>query len=204
MVLTRICVGCHSHIRVTGFPRTSKLDVGTQFHASLFITNFFLGTGEKQIFHIMKHKLCPTCSADLKLTKCLSETEAIMQCSRCGKNYHIIENEKIFPKNLNSFNWGAFLLGPWWCFGNKQAGLGVIMICLNGISGIFLILGILAVIAYFVLSIILGIKGNKMAWRDKDWKSTEHFERVQRNWTIAGICVTVIPIILCIIALLLM
>ena len=147
----------------------------------------------------MKHKLCPTCSVDLKLTKCLNETEAIMQCPRCSTNYHIIENEKIFPKNLNSFNWGALIWGPWWCFGNGQAGKGGVILAL-GIASYIPILGILFGIAEFVFHIILGAKGNWMAWRDKEWKSTEHFERVQRNWTISGVCTIVTTIILTVVA----
>ena len=42
------------------------------------------------------------------------------------------------------------------------------------------------VIGLFVPFVLL-FKGREWAWQNKTWESVEHFNRVQRNWTIAGL-----------------
>ncbi len=34
------------------------------------------------------------------------------------------------------------------------------------------------------MAIYLGVKGRELAWRNKRWDSLEHFNRVQRRWSI--------------------
>lgn len=50
---------------------------------------------------------------------------------------------------------------------------------------------------------ILGAKGNEWAWKNNDWDNVEQFEKVQRNWMIAGVVfygiVALLFIMLCII-----
>jgi membrane protein YqaA with SNARE-associated domain len=31
---------------------------------------------------------------------------------------------------------------------------------------------------------VLGFKGREWAWRNKKWESVEHFQRVQRKWSL--------------------
>jgi len=47
-------------------------------------------------------------------------------------------------------------------------------------------IGLLALIPYvgFIVAIILGIKGREWAWQNKRWDSVEHFQRVQRKWSL--------------------
>jgi hypothetical protein len=35
-----------------------------------------------------------------------------------------------------------------------------------------------------VVCIYLGIQGRELAWRNKRWESLEHFNRVQKNWSV--------------------
>jgi len=72
------------------------------------------------------------------------------------------------PPGIKGWSWGAFLLNWIWAIFNKT-WLG--LICLVPYVGI-------------VFGIYLGIKGRELAWRNKRWDSIEHFNRVQRKWSV--------------------
>ena len=76
--------------------------------------------------------------------------------------------DAVVPDEIRKWNWGAFLLGGFWGLGNKTY-----------------VAGLVAFIPYvnFVMSFVLGAKGNEWAWRNKRWDSIEHFQRVQKRWT---------------------
>lgn len=44
------------------------------------------------------------------------------------------------------------------------------------------------------------IKGREMAWKNCDWESIEHFNRVQRRWSIWGVCLVLVSFVLGILA----
>jgi hypothetical protein len=85
----------------------------------------------------------------------------------------------IIPDGIKGWSWGAFLLNWIWAIFNKSY------------------IGLLALIPYvgFLIAIYLGIKGRELAWKNKKWESLEHFNRVQRKWSIWGSCLVMIPII---------
>ena len=62
----------------------------------------------------MKKESCPECRREMKIDKILNETEAIMECQHCKKTFKFTYDEKTFPSNINSFNWGAFFIGGLW------------------------------------------------------------------------------------------
>jgi len=72
------------------------------------------------------------------------------------------------PAGVTGWSWGAFLLSWIWAIFNKTW------------------IGLLCLVPYigFIVSIYLGIKGRELAWRNKHWESLEHFNRVQRKWSI--------------------
>ena len=74
------------------------------------------------------------------------------------------------PEELNRWSWGAFFLSAIWGVGNKTYVALLVFV---------------PVINIFVM-IALGLKGNKWAWRNKEWDSVEHFVKVQKRWEIAG------------------
>jgi hypothetical protein len=41
------------------------------------------------------------------------------------------------------------------------------------------------------MSIYLGVKGRELAWQNKRWESVEHFNSVQRRWSIWGLILIV-------------
>lgn len=74
------------------------------------------------------------------------------------------------PLQVKGWSWGAFLLNWIWAGFNRTW------------------IGLLAIVPYvgILMSIYLGIKGRELAWRNKRWESFEHFNRVQRSWSIWG------------------
>lgn len=77
----------------------------------------------------------------------------------------------VIPPEIRGWSWGAFLLAPVWGIGN----------------GVYFALFTLLLPIAIVIMLVLGFKGREWAWRNKYWSSVEHFNRVQRRWTIAGI-----------------
>lgn len=86
-------------------------------------------------------------------------------------------NEKPpLPESARGLCWGAFLLSWIWAIFNRT-WLG--LLCL--IPGVG-----------FVMQLVLLFKGREWAWKNKKWESVERFNRVQRNWAIAGLLLTII------------
>jgi Tfp pilus assembly major pilin PilA/ribosomal protein L40E len=79
------------------------------------------------------------------------------------------------PAGVKGWSWGAFLLNWIWAIGNRSWW------------------GLLAVIPYigFVVAVWLGFKGREMAWRNRQWDSVDHFNRVQKKWSQWGVGVVV-------------
>jgi hypothetical protein len=72
------------------------------------------------------------------------------------------------PSGVTGWSWGAFMWGWIWAIGNRTW------------------IGLLALIPYvgFFVHIYLGVKGRELAWQNRRWDSLEHFNRVQRRWSI--------------------
>ena len=75
------------------------------------------------------------------------------------------------PDGIQGWSWGAFLLNWIWAVCNRTY------------------IGLLALIPYigFGVAIWLGFKGREMAWKNGNWQSVEHFNRVQRKWSQWGV-----------------
>ena len=84
----------------------------------------------------------------------------------------------ILPNELKGWNWGAFFLNWIWGIGNSV-----------WIAFLVLILGI-------IWMIVLGIKGNEWAWKNKKWDSIEHFKKTQRTWKRWGVGLFIAGIVL--------
>lgn len=118
----------------------------------------------------------------------------MIYCSGCGTEIH--ETAKAcpscgaptgmgsLPEGIRGWSWGAFLLNWVWAIGNRTW------------------IGLLALIPYvnIVVAIILGIKGREWAWKNKKWESVEHFNRVQRKWSIWGVAVVLILAVIAVVA----
>jgi len=91
----------------------------------------------------------------------LSKTEDAENTSGMGKN-------AVIPDGIEGWSWGAFMFNWIWAIGNNTW------------------IGLLALLPYvgFIVAIILGVKGREWAWRNKRWDSVEHFQKVQRRWSL--------------------
>ncbi|MDY0962235.1 zinc ribbon domain-containing protein [Massilia sp. CFBP9026] len=88
------------------------------------------------------------------------------------------------PDGVKGWSWGAFLLNWIWAIGNRSW------------------IGLLALVPYvgWIVVFWLGFKGREMAWKNKQWDSLEHFNRVQRKWSQWGIGITIAAIVLAVLA----
>ncbi|NES42561.1 protein kinase [Moorena sp. SIO2C4] len=104
----------------------------------------------------------------------------------------VFDESVLVPAEIQGWNWGAFCLPGLWCVTN-QVWIGLI-----AWTDLSLVTGFLA---WPVMGIILGIKGNEWAWKSRRWKSIKAFKRHQRGWAITsfviiGIIVTLLFLLL--------
>ncbi len=83
------------------------------------------------------------------------------------------------PEGVTGWSWGAFVLSWIWALGNRTW------------------IGLIALIPYigFIMAIVLGVKGKQWAWQNKKWESVEHFQKVQRRWSIVGFIIFMVMIL---------
>jgi len=118
---------------------------------------------------------CSTCGTQLP--------DGAHPCANCAHSAAAAAfkpGDEPLPPGIKGWSWGAFFMNWIWAIGNRTW------------------IGLLAMIPYvgFIVAIWLGFKGREMAWKNKQWKSVEHFNRVQRNWSICGLVLVVIPVVL--------
>jgi len=129
---------------------------------------------------------CPKCGKEVG--------EDITFCPECGQRLKggvTPENTSgqgelaIVPEEVKGWSWGAFVLTWIWGIFNS---VWIALLCF---------------IPFFSLvwAIVLGIKGNEWAWRNKKWDSIEHFKSTQRSWNIAGIVIFAISIVAAVVAI---
>ena len=95
--------------------------------------------------------------------------ESAVTCPHCGASQvpaDVADGSP--PDGVKGWSWGAFLLN--WIWGPFN-GTWIALLCLVPYIG-------------FVMMIVLGFKGREWAWKNKRWDSLEHFNRVQRLWSI--------------------
>ncbi len=87
------------------------------------------------------------------------------------------------PPSLNKWSWGGFFFGWLWAV-------------FNGIYWpLIVFIPFIGWIASIVISIILGINGNRMAWEKKTWQGVDHFEKAQKSWAKAALIVFLVSIL---------
>lgn len=87
--------------------------------------------------------------------------------------------EDVYPEGVKGWSWGAFFFNWIWAIFNKSY------------------IGLLAFLPYigFIFAFYLGFKGRELAWKNKHWESVDHFNRVQKKWSIwAGVFMLIVLI----------
>ncbi len=111
--------------------------------------------------------------------------ETAIVCPHCGAPQGTTMSGNVpIPDGVKGWSWGAFLLN--WIWGP-----------FNGTW-----IGMLSLVPYvgFVMMIVLGFKGREWAWKNKRWDSVEHFNRVQRLWSIWGVVIVLGSLVIGILA----
>jgi len=125
---------------------------------------------------------CPKCGKEV--------SDEIKFCPQCGQNLKVEVTpdntsgqgeSAIVPEEVKGWSWAGFSLTWIW---------GVF-------NGVLISLLVLIPFPLFSLAwaIVLGIRGNEWAWRNKKWDSVEHFKNTQRPWNIAGIVIFAISMV---------
>lgn len=104
--------------------------------------------------------------------------ESTITCPHCGApqgRSPTSNSDKAIPDGIKGWSWGAFLLNWIWAIGNKTW------------------IGLFAIIPYvgLVMAIVLGFKGREWAWKNKQWESVEHFNSVQKKWSVWGVAIII-------------
>ena len=123
---------------------------------------------------------------------CRKEEQLNRDIAKAAANYKQNTNP---PKCLHKWSWGAFVFSGIWGLFNRVYWpiiTGVVLGVICGLIGSE-ISGV-AYIAMFVISIVLGINGNKMAWEKAkaDGVDSQDFDKGQKGWQKAGIVVAII------------
>lgn len=114
----------------------------------------------------------------------------MIACQACGEDFHetapicphcgAVQKPRVrsnegddLPDGIGGWSWGAFLLSWVWAIGNRTW------------------IGLLALVPLvgLIMLPILGMKGREWAWKNNDWEDVEHFNRVQRKWSIWAIAI---------------
>ncbi len=99
---------------------------------------------------------------------------------RRNRNRSSENEEDSTPQEIQRWNWSAFILGPIW---GIVHGLWWTTLGFLPLLPLPPTLRSIGFIVLFGVMIILGLKGNEMAWRSKQWESPEKFLAVQQRWT---------------------
>ncbi len=78
--------------------------------------------------------------------------------------------ESVLPEELRGLNWGALFLNLAWGIPMK---VPIAWLCLVPFIGFF-------------VPFVLWVKGNEWAWRNRKWRSIEHFRKTQERWSFYG------------------
>ena len=128
---------------------------------------------------------CPHCGAQL--------APGATSCAVCGKATAgiapvildkpvapVIATPDGMPDGVKGWSWGAFFLNWIWAIGNRSW------------------IGLLALVPYvgWIMAFWLGFKGREMAWKNKQWDSLEHFNRVQKTWSKWGVGLALLGVLL--------
>lgn len=103
-----------------------------------------------------------------------------------------------------SWSWGGFLLSWIWALGHACWWPFIVVLSLFLLSIITMIyffpMGVVFVVIqslfHIVISIYMGIKGNVIAWENGCFENIEHFKKKEHGWTVAGIIIWAISIII--------
>ncbi len=88
------------------------------------------------------------------------------------------------PEGVKRWNWAAFLMPAVW---GLFSGVPYTVI----LFGAAFLPPMIQLIVMVCASVFLGARGNELAWRGKKWRSVEHFNAFQKQWTSWAVRLTI-------------
>ena len=90
------------------------------------------------------------------------------------------------------WNWGAFLLCPFWLMNHRRIGRGIVFLalCIIPFGWAFAL----------VMAVVYGIKGNRVASISRDFIDDAQFAKVQNAWRDCGFGVLLLAALLLLVA----
>jgi hypothetical protein len=88
------------------------------------------------------------------------------------------------PKEIKRWNWAAFLMPAVWGLFSGVPYTAVLF-------GAALLPPMAQLVVMVTASVFLGLKGNELAWRGKKWRSVQHFNAFQKQWTSWAVKLTI-------------
>jgi hypothetical protein len=82
------------------------------------------------------------------------------------------------PAEIKRWNWGAFLLAPFWCIRHRL--------------WLWLLLFLFVPFFGFITPFVLGANGNQKAWLKNTHESVEAFLKRQKRWGFAGLAIWIV------------
>jgi|GEM_PF-3041308 len=161
--------------------------------------------------------MCPACGAELVLSAARPGHSAT--CTSCGAGITVpadarqltpgearkaigrqapMDDEEYPPEILSCrFNFGAFLMTPIWLLLHRRYLAGGLLILLHAVTnivgGMVPLLGLLRAALSIAASVYFGIKGYRIAWRDRGYyDAVEDVRRRERRWAILGIVIAAV------------
>ena len=86
----------------------------------------------------------------------------------------------IVPDEIKGWSWAPFLMGPFWAIGHS---VWIGLLCFVPYAG-------------FIMSIVLGVKGNEWGWQNRKFDSIEQYKQVQKIWIYWGIGLLIVSVII--------
>ena len=121
---------------------------------------------------------CTQCGNDLTSTDASPIVESVLDTIDSAP-MSTARNNLAIPAGVAGWSWGAFVFGWFWAVCNKT-WIGLLAL-VPGIG--------------FIMHMVLGFKGREWAWQNDHWDSVEHFQKVQRRWSILAIALILFIIV---------
>lgn len=133
-------------------------------------------------------RFCPACGASFSLQNSNVSAPPTYPSSNAGiENTSGMGKDQPIPDGVTGWSTGAFVLNWIWSIFNKT---WIGLICLVPLVGPF-------------MALYLGFDGRKLAWQNKRWDSVEHFNKVQKKWSVWALVILAIPVFFIAIAIIL-
>jgi len=88
------------------------------------------------------------------------------------------------PDGVKKWNWAAFLMPAIWGIFSGVPYTAILF-------GAAFLPPTIQLVVMITASLYLGAKGNELAWRGKKWRSVEHFQAFQKQWTSWAVKLTI-------------